>query len=177
MPLPHDDPLQPLYNGPPLPLCVLQSAGIDADADGTYQKSDPFEIEKACRLMAAWKLASNGSNVSKFASRGGPEGARNPRKTFGAELADPYADADDSIAATVDEALRVVCLALQETDQGSPDDAYTKMLRQVVPSSQVSGVVSSMMYLRDRIGVPRDLPLAAGRYLRAYLNWGIDTLK
>jgi hypothetical protein len=33
-----------------------------------------------------------------------------------------------------------------------------------------------LAYLRDRVGVPRDLPLAAARYLRAYLNKGIDIL-
>ena len=31
-------------------------------------------------------------------------------------------------------------------------------------------------YLRDRVGVPRDLPYPAARQLRAHLNWLIDTL-
>lgn len=31
-------------------------------------------------------------------------------------------------------------------------------------------------YLRDRVGVPRDLPLPAARQLRAHCNWLIDTL-
>jgi glutathione S-transferase len=115
-------------------------------------------------------------NISRFAARGGPEGSRNPRKTFGAELADPYAEPDASIADTVDEALRVVCLALKEIDQDQPDETFRQMLKDAVPSNHASGVVSSMSYLRERVGVPRDLPLAAARYLRAYLNWGIDTL-
>ena len=37
-------------------------------------------------------------------------------------------------------------------------------------------VVASAMYVRDRVGVPRDLPLPAARQLRAHLNWLIDTL-
>lgn len=126
--------------------------------------------------MAAWKLASNGSNISRFASRGGPDGAKNPRKTFGAELADPYAEPDASVVDAVDAALRVVCLALSATEEEQPGYSYSTMLRDAVPSKQRSGVASSMAYLRDRIGVPRDLPLAAARYLRAYLNWGITTL-
>ena len=177
LPLPHDDPLQPLYLGIPLPLCVLESVGISADSSGSYQSADELLMAKACRLMAAWKLAGNGENVSKFAARGGPDGARNPRKTFGAELADPYAASDEAIAGTVDEALRIVCLALKATDQSIPDESMEQMLQNAVPSNQVAGVVSSMQYLRDRVGVPRDLPLASARYLRAYLNWGIDALK
>jgi len=133
-------------------------------------------MAKACRLMAAWKLASNGSNISRFASRGGPDGSKNPRKTFGAELADPYAEPDASVVDTVDVALRVVCSALSAIEEDQPGDSYSTMLRDAVPSKQRSGVASSMAYLRDRIGVPRDLPLASARYLRAYLNWGIDTL-
>lgn len=37
--------------------------------------------------------------------------------------------------------------------------------------------IESMEYLRDRVGVPRDLPLPAARQLRAHLNWFIDSLQ
>jgi glutathione S-transferase len=160
-----------------LPLAVLQAAGILPDANGTYESANPQTMAQACRLMAAWKLAGNGVNVAKFAARGGPQGSKNPRKSFGAELADPYAKPDDGVLNAVDEALRVICLALKATDQDMPDPQLVAMLKDAVPSNQVSGVVSSLAYLRDRIGVPRDLPLAAGRYLRACLNWGIDSLR
>ena len=106
-------------------------------------------------------------------------GSKNPRKMFQAELADPYAKSDASIVKTVDAALRVVCMALSETpklETELPDDSLRKQLLETVPSNHVDGVILSLEYLRDRIGVPRDLPLAAGRYLRAYLNWGIDVL-
>lgn len=36
--------------------------------------------------------------------------------------------------------------------------------------------VESAAYLRDRVGVPRDLPLPAARQLRAHLNWFIESL-
>jgi glutathione S-transferase len=126
--------------------------------------------------MAAWKLAGNGVNVAKFAARGGPAGSKNPRKTFGAELADPYAEPDDNVRGSVDEVLRIICSAMRATDQNLPDDIFVNVLKKSVPTPQVPGVVSSLVYLRDRIGCPRDLPLASGRYLRAYINWAIDTL-
>lgn len=180
LPLSHDDPLQPLYHGPPLPLCVLESVGLTADADGSYKSADVNAMAIACRTMAAWKLAGNGISVSKFAARGGPDGAKNPRKTFQAQLADPYAEPDNDVRPAVDAALRVVCAAmLMDESESSPDRtpaAFVAPLNAAVPSDKIAGVASSLAYLRDRVGVPRDLPLASARYLRAYLNWGIDAL-
>lgn len=176
LPLSHDDPLQPLYRGPPLPLAVLEAAGIAPDTDGTYQKCDPATMAVACRSMAAWKLSGNGVNVAKFAARGGPSGSKNMRKTFGAPLADPYAEPDSSAQPYVDAALRVVCSALSDTQDAQPSAEREDELRDAVPSEHTRGVVSSLAYLRDRVGVPRDLPLASARYLRAYFNWAIDVL-
>jgi glutathione S-transferase len=112
--------------------------------------------------------------VSRFAARGGKNGSKNVRKTFDAQLADPYADPDDAVRPFVDSALRVVCAAL--LDEESSLDAHKDTLLQAVPKNQAEGVMMSMAYLRSRVGVPRDLPLASARYLRAYLSWGIDVL-
>jgi hypothetical protein len=177
---------------------------LTADADGTYLKADPAVMEMACRYMAAWKLASefatgfeelvferhlisqivfklfmasiagNGVNVSRFAARGGPKGSKNPRKSFGAQLADPYADPDDEIRQYVDAALRFVCQALLDSDGDA--ESHKEGLTSAVPKEYADGVIASLAYLRDRTGVPRDLPLASARYLRAYLNHGIAVL-
>jgi glutathione S-transferase len=176
LPLSHDDPLQPLYRGPPLPLTVLEIMGITPDVDETYEACDPSQMAHACRLMAAWKLSGNGVNVAKFASRGGLSGAKNARKTFAAPLADPYAEPDQQVQPYVDAALKVVCLALGDVEDNMPSTERESQLKSAIPSEQIAGVVSSLAYLRDRVGVPRDLPLASARYLRAYINWGIDVL-
>jgi glutathione S-transferase len=65
LPLAHDDALQPLYRGLPLPVCVLEAMNLEPDAEGSYESCDPVVMAKACREMAAWKLASNGVNVSQ----------------------------------------------------------------------------------------------------------------
>jgi len=110
------------------------------------------------------------SKVSRFAARGGPQGSKNPRKSFGAELADPYANPDDSIRPAVDQALRIVCQGLLSNEleslQGSLHELENKR-----------EAAKGLAYLRDRIGVPRDLPLASARYMRAHLNWAIDILE
>jgi hypothetical protein len=60
-----------------------------------------------------------------------------------------------------------------------PGSEYESLLCNAVNSNKkdVNGIITSLEYLRDRIGVPRDLPLASARYLRAYLNWAIDVLR
>ena len=45
------------------------------------------------------------------------------------------------------------------------EDAWTPPTRQLD---------SCLAYLRDRVGVPRDMGPAAARSLRAHLNWAID---
>jgi len=171
LPLPHDDPFQPLYKGPPLPICALQAADLH-----DYQNSPPPQMARACRHAAAWKLASNGPNVAAFAARGGARGSKNPRKTFQAPLADPYAQPDEIVLPRVDAALRVVCDMMldDEEDHQAALEGYRGVLAEIEGGE---GVVDSLVYLRDRIGVPRDMPLAAARHFRAHLNWVMDVLK
>lgn len=186
LPLSFDDNLQPLYKGPPLPLCVLKAAGISGDngqvaSEGTsYEKAEPDKMEEACRQMAGWKLAGNGENVAKFAARGGPKGSRNPRKGFGADLADPYAMSDEQLIPSVEAALQSVCrVLLAQGGPSSHDAALNEMkenLQSQISKDQSRDVASALSYLRDRVGVPRDLPLASARQLRAHLNAAIDVL-
>ena len=67
-------------------------------------------------------------------------------------------------------------------DEEKNDDhmAYLQSLEaklsSAVPADMADEVKSSLAYLRDRVGVPRDLPLAAGRQFRAHLNWAIRAL-
>ena len=97
-------------------------------------------------------------------------------------MADPYADPDKTALPYVDAALRVVCQGLLGKAGNNSDDhmTYLKSLEEnlcdAVPQNLTSDVKNSLAYLRDRVGVPRDLPLASGRQLRAHLNWAIDAL-
>ena len=49
-------------------------------------------------------------------------------------------------------------------------------LQAEVPKEAMDDVLASLVYVRDRVGVPRDLPLAAGRQSRAHLKGAIRTL-
>ena len=70
-------------------------------------------------------------------------------------------------------------ISLGDNPNTIPGSEYESLLRNAVNSNKkdVNGIITSLEYLRDRIGVPRDLPLASARYLRAYLNWAIDVLR
>ena len=64
----------------------------------------------------------------------------------------------------------------KEADHMAFLESLEDKLRSAVPSEKMDDVLGSLAYLRDRIGVPRDLPLASGRQLRAHLNWAIRSL-
>lgn len=148
-----------------LPLSPLSGAS-------TPEAYSPGEQPQLDRLAAAARLVLNHAAVARFAARGaGSPGAR----PVSAPLADPSAVAADPAVPAVDAALRHVAHALLV---GVEEKQVMEHALQVQASGDFDGsaVVASAAYLRDRVGVPRDLKLPAARQLRAHLNWLIDTL-
>ena len=116
--------------------------------------------EEAAKIEAAYKLVINHANIVKFACRGpGKPG----RKQFQAPLADPYATPDLSYESEVDGYLRLATEALVGD--------YTSLTVHKAAAEKREGIQLSLIYLRDRIGVPRDMSYPAARQLRAHLNW------
>lgn len=141
------------------------------------------------RLEAAARLVSNHAAVVRFALRGpGRPGAR----PVSAPLADPSAVPAMEYEAAADAALRHVAHALllgvdakqqlQEEGAGGAlvvaAGAGAATLRASGDAARRQGsvreVVAACEYLRDRVGVPRDMRFPAARQLRAHLNWFID---
>jgi len=108
----------------------------------------------------------------RFAARGAaPPG----EKQFQAPLADPYAQPAKELIDAVDVALRHVVSALLEgTEKAAP--AAKADLGSVSKGDDAARLTACLVYLRDRIGVPRDMGQAAAFHLRAALNWAIDLL-
>ncbi|CAM9497065.1 unnamed protein product [Ectocarpus sp. 12 AP-2014] len=120
-----------------------------------------FYPEDFARRLAAAKLIGNREAVVPFSLRGvGLPGVPGVM----AELADPNAKPNKDFLPPVDAALRHVVHALLEGHEA----AKSTGLSQQNPVEQVQ---LCLEYLRDRVGVPRDLPFAAARQLRAHLNW------
>ena len=123
--------------------------------------------EMEARHEAAYKIISNSKNVAKFACRGAGEVGK---KQFQAPLADPYAIPNEKYVPIVDEWLRIVTEALL--------DGSTKPLEEISLSAakKDKNVAKCLEYLRDRVGVPRDMSYPAAMQFRAHLNWAIDQL-
>lgn len=152
-----------------LPLYPLTTSSLECHAPG--------EVPERDTLQAASRLVGNHEAVVKFSLRGPGTPGQPP---VSAPLADPNALAALEYHEAADAGLRHVAHALllgvdekQASSQplrvssSQPDDG---------PAYDTGAVQLAAGYLRDRVGVPRDLPLPAARQLRAHCNWLIDSM-
>lgn len=74
--------------------------------------------------------------------------------------------------------LRHVATALLDGPQAAAESLHFGM-QSAADGDALPGapVCASVSYLRDRVGVPRDMPLPAARQFRAHLNWFIDEVR
>jgi len=131
--------------------------------------------EEAARREATERLVFNHENIVMFSSRGAGQKGMPP---YMAALSDPNAVPNEAVASSIDSCLRLVSLALLKGSDNMNDEMQ-KISSAILNEggSQFAGdVVSSLAYLRDRVGVPRDMRLPAARQLRAHLNWSIGTI-
>jgi len=131
----------------------------------------------AARREAVERLTYNHHALVKFATRGA---GRKGMPPYSAVLSDPNAVGEDAVQGGVDACLRLVSLALLNDGVGEEEEnSMEKVAQAVVDEGGVDyadGVVKSLVYLRDRVGVPRDMRLPAARELRARLNWAIGKI-
>jgi len=143
-------------------------------ADDPYD-AWPGEDPPRDRLRAAARLVGNRDAVIKFAARGSaPPGSPS---VWAGPLADPYAKEDVVALPAVDAALRHVAHALLVgVDAKQAGEGALAAAADGGGGPDGPRAVAGAAYLRDRVGVPRDLPLPAARQLRAHLNWFVDTV-
>ena len=125
------------------------------------------------RFVAASKLISNNKAVVRFALRGvGSRGAR----PVTAPLSDPTATPNMEHEKEVDAALRHVAhlMLTGRVEDGNHNKANISSNPSTQGVVRADGVPLSLAYLRDRVGVPRDMPYPSARQFRAHLNWMID---
>lgn len=128
--------------------------------------------EELARQEAAYKLLRNYQAIARFALRAtGSVG----KKRFQAPLADPYAEPNLAYEEDMLSCLKLVASALLE---GNAQQVSIPNLEEVRANVEARVVlVKSLTYLRERVGVPRDMSYPAARQFRAHLNWMIDQLQ
>jgi len=126
---------------------------------------EPFALSpngsdaRAARREAAERLVHNHKAIARFAARGA--GSPGP-KPVSAPLADPTAVPAEAAVPAVDLALRHISHALLEGPKAVTPSAF---------GAASAPTAASLQYLKDRVGVPRDMSYAAARQLRAHISW------
>ena len=136
------------------------------------------------KRQAVERVSANHENIVKFAARGAGQPGFPP---VSAPLADPNAISDDGVRPAVDSVLRAICVAILNInsdtgdDQRLPDDTQMNKVANVIVEEggvdYARAVIESLAYMRDRVGVPRDMTLPAARQWRAHTNWAIGKIE
>ena len=131
--------------------------------------------EGVAKREAVERISFNHAAIVSFASRGAGSKGLIP---YSAALADPKAIPNEAVKPSVDACLRIVSLAmLNGVDTVNEDlDKIVETLLKEGGSQHVENVAASLAYLRDRIGVPRDMRFPAGMQLRAHINYVIGKM-
>jgi glutathione S-transferase len=129
---------------------------------------------EGAKLEAVERISANLEAIVSFAARGAGKAGF---PSYRAPLADPKATPSDAVKTGVRTCLQEVCMALLEgTDSRIESMNRVAIVVKEGGKEYEQGVVNSLAYLRDRVGVPRDMRLPAARQLRAHLNWAIGSI-
>ena len=82
-------------------------------------------------------------------------------------------NACQALIPAVEAVLRYIADAMLE-GQIDPKDTQNNA---VSSKQHATEIIKCLEYLRDRVGVPRDMSYPAARQLRAHLNWAIDQFR
>jgi len=138
---------------PPLTGAAI-GAVLALAANGALQGSASVAFQWSCTALAMYDIL----------------GTRAP-------LADPRAIPSRMLSPLVDASLRLTAAALLaagEDDEERLRDAQQQL--RALPPEAAPPLRGALLYLRDRIGVPRDMSYAAARQLRAHLSACVEAL-
>lgn len=119
---------------------------------------------------AVRRAMNNHAALVRFACRGvGEKGA----PSVSAPLADPNARPNEAYIPPVDSCIRLVLFAMLEGTSAAEARLISAGKGSVYPVEEVG---RSLVYLRQRIGVPRDMTVHGAQRFRAHINWFIESI-
>ena len=132
--------------------------------------------EEAAKREAVERISANHEAIAKFAARGAGKKGMPPVM---APLSDPYATPSEAVVESVDACMQVVAMAiLHGTDsQDTNMQSLATAIAEKGGRELGGGVIRSLRYVQERVGVPRDMKLPAARQLRAHLHWSMETIE
>jgi glutathione S-transferase len=97
-------------------------------------------------------------------------------QSVSAPLSNPYAKGDEQYREVADFALRKIVhtMLLGSADDEKDNKALTKDMITLMPKNEVK---KCLLYLRERIGVPRDMTVHGARQFRGHINWFISQIE
>eukprot|EP01031_Cornospumella_fuschlensis_P026502 gene26502-32026_t len=122
-----------------------------------------------CAREAARRLLVNRQHIARFMARGW--GAQSAGSKVSAPLADPHLQPSPVLLPALDSLLRHLVLQLlsygDATESGESSAIASPI---VVPEALRPPLLACLTYLQQRIGVPRDVRVGAGRIMRGEIG-------
>eukprot|EP01038_Epipyxis_sp_PR26KG_P004638 gene4638-6519_t len=142
---------------------------VEKDSNVLFEPMIPFDAMVAKREVVR-NIIGNHDAIVKFCTRAVSK--TRIGETVSAPLCDPGLQPNDSYIPYVDAAMRYTIHLLLLSSINYENDSKTNINYNppIIPNAIRSDIQSCLLYLRDRVGVPRDMSIHAAKQLRSYLN-------
>ena len=96
------------------------------------------------------------------------------RKVIRTSIVDPNKDPYETFIPVMDSIYRYILFLILQRVQPSLSDSTTYPKPIIINKELKESITECLLYLRDRVGVPRDLSVHGAKQFRSYINHFIE---